>query len=229
METLKGALETEIANYTGAVALGSTSRTVAIDREKAMFQRLNGIPNLSANELIDAEEMVKHGPQFTVPMRSERPDFISTTVYTLSATQKQDIIDLYEDSKVSGDAYANFSESWKLRVFHHIGGSKHQHSRGLTKLIEKYELDISAIPTTKGEFSTQERRNSYASLIAEGTISVDRAIDAAIVFETQLLNSAAAKEIGATEDVLTVLSKIKESLTKNIEAFTRFKTKLSSQ
>lgn len=229
LEILKGSLETEIANYTGAVALGSTSKTVAIDREKAMFQRLNTVPDLTANELIDAEEMLNHGPQFTLPIPSERPDFISTEVYALTNIQKQNILDVFEAAKVSGDAYSEFSQLWKLQIFHHIGGSKHQYSRGLMKLIEKYQIDITNIPTTKGEFSTQEYTNSYASLKAEGTVSIDRAINAAIVFETQLLNSVIAKEQGATEDVIAVFSKIKESLNRNIESFTRFKTKLTSQ
>ncbi|MCJ8344835.1 DUF2202 domain-containing protein [bacterium] len=229
LETLKSALEAEISNYEGAVALGTTSRAIAIDREKAMFARLNTIPNLSANELIDAEEMVNNARHFTIPMRSERSDFISTEIYELTVIQKQDILDVFEDAKVSGNAYFDFAELWKLRVFHHIGRSKDQHSRGLKKLIEKYQLDISNIPTTKGEFSNQERLNDYNTLKTEGTISVEKAIDASIVYETQLLSSITSKEQGASEDVLTVFARIKESLNRNIEAYTRFKTKLSVQ
>ncbi|MCO4782541.1 MAG: DUF2202 domain-containing protein [Candidatus Cloacimonetes bacterium] len=227
LETLKPNLQNSIQEYEGAVASGGQIKDVAAEKEKQMFQQLTNVPQLTATEMIDAQEMVKHGKEFSMSKDLHDHDFISTTVYVLDEAQKVNIINLYEDKKLSNDIYGYLDETWKMRVFHHITKANKQHFHAIKRLIDKYELDVSHIPQTKGEFSNQERLNQFESLKAESMVSLEKALEVITLFEYEYKSKIEIYEATATEDVSHVISHLKNGSEKHLECFVRFSEQLS--
>ena len=103
---------------------------------------------------------------------------------TLTEDQADKLIYMYNEEKMAHDVYAAFAEMYGVRVFENIRDSEARHMEAVNTVIERYEgIENDAIDLDPGEFSVETVSMLYETLLADGSASLEDAIDVAVLIE----------------------------------------------
>lgn len=99
------------------------------------------------------------------------------------ATLMEDLVFMANEEKLAHDVYAYFAGMYDLPIFGNIAESEARHQEAVNVVLERYGLDDTAIGLTAGEFSNDRIDDLYSQLIAQGSASLDAALEVGVTIE----------------------------------------------
>lgn len=107
-----------------------------------------------------------------------------------------ELIFMLQEEKLAGDLYEAFYEQTGLKIFDRIAASEDKHMDALVRQAEALGVDVDAFvlePT--GSFVDPELQVLYDTLLAQGSVSPDAALEVGVLIETRdMVDLAAAAE-----------------------------------
>ena len=100
----------------------------------------------------------------------------------LSADEASRILFMREEEKLAMDVYQALSQKWRLRIFSNIAAGERRHFDAAGRLIIRYELSDTALPTP-GSFTNAELQKLYNDLLAKGERSLVDALQVGVIIE----------------------------------------------
>jgi hypothetical protein len=132
-----------------------------------------------ASALIDSANELDLKSMATIP-------FVATD--SLTPAQIEGILFMREEEKLAHDVYTAFYTAWNLSIFNKIAQSELRHTEKMLELITFYGLTDPAIATA-GVFSNQDLQSLYDTLIAQGSVSAEAALQiGALIEEVDILD-----------------------------------------
>jgi hypothetical protein len=106
-----------------------------------------------------------------------------------------DLLFMIQEEKLAGDLYENFYAQTGLKVFLNIAKSEDKHMASLVKQAEKAGIDVdSLLALPAGEFTDTDLQGLYDSLLVQGSVSADAALEVGkLVEETDIADLNVAK------------------------------------
>ncbi|OZA22680.1 MAG: hypothetical protein B7X93_12695 [Hydrogenophilales bacterium 17-61-9] len=125
-----------------------------------------------------------------------------TTLSSLSAAEKSDLLFMREEEKLARDVYLTLYETWGLPVFSNIASSEQSHMDAVLKLLRTYRLTDPAAGLAIGEFANPELQALYDTLMAKGRLGALDALQVGgIIEETDMHDLVAAIERADNADL----------------------------
>jgi hypothetical protein len=123
---------------------------------------------------------VKHSNKYHHDTHDQGP--VAKT--NVSDAEVSSLLFMIEEEKMARDIYDSLFEQTGLIQFDRISDSEQNHYDTLLATADKLGIDTSALSTESGVFTNVEVQNLYDQLIAQGSVSIDAAIDVGIAIET---------------------------------------------
>jgi hypothetical protein len=153
-----------------------------------------------------------------------------TSVSSLSAVEKTDLLFMREEEKLARDVYLTLYESWKLTVFSNIASSEQSHMDALLKLLRTYRLPDPAAGNEIGEFSNPALQSLYNTLIAKGATSALDALQVGgIIEETDMHDLVEAIEHSDNADIDATYESLLCGSRNHLRAFAGSLTSMTGQ
>lgn len=108
---------------------------------------------------------------------------------TLTATQRDQLVLLAEQEKLSHDLYTAFAQAYDLPVFDNLAAAEANHLQALRTLMERYGVTDPTADMAPGVFASKTMTADYLQLLAQGKTSQDAALAAARTVETDAITS----------------------------------------
>ncbi len=137
----------------------------------------------------------------------------------LSAEEAAGIRYMREEEKLARDVYYRLYEQWDLPIFSNIGSSEQTHTDAVKALIDKYGLEDPA-SSAAGTFSNAELQMLYDTLVAEGSTSLQAALEVgAAIEEIDILDLQNYLAETDNEDVRLVYENLMKGSRNHLRAF----------
>lgn len=101
----------------------------------------------------------------------------------LSETDVAGLLYMIEEEKMAMDLYDSFAEQTDSVIFDRISDAELRHMSTLLQIAEAADIDLSAISTEARVFTDEHIQELYDTLLAQGSVSFDAAIDVGIIVE----------------------------------------------
>ena len=88
-----------------------------------------------------------------------------------------------EEEKMAGDLYEAFFEMYGVRIFANIAASEDRHADAVRDLLSAYGLEDPTAGLNAGEFTIPEVQAMYDELLAQGSESLEAALDVGVAIE----------------------------------------------
>ncbi|TFC84234.1 DUF2202 domain-containing protein [Cryobacterium cheniae] len=139
---------------------------------------------------------------------------------TLTDDQKAELAAMAEEEKLAQDLYAAFDAQYDAMVFTRIAKSESRHLDAVRTLLERYELTDPTVGLEAGEFVSDDTQALYDTLLADGSVSQDAAMEAGrTVEETDIADLTTATAGVTAPDVLKVYERLLAASEKHLAAF----------
>ncbi|SEN79484.1 MULTISPECIES: ferritin-like domain-containing protein [Cryobacterium] len=139
---------------------------------------------------------------------------------TVTGEQATALAAMAAEEKLAHDLYLAFSQQYDAAVFTRILSSETKHSDAVGTLLERYDIADPTVGLAAGVFSTDVTQNLYDTLLAEGSVSLDAAMNAArTVEELDIADLTAATEGVTAPDVLAVYEHLLAASEHHLVAF----------
>jgi hypothetical protein len=102
---------------------------------------------------------------------------------SLSTAEADGILLMREEEKLARDVYLTLYEKWGLRTFTNIASAESTHMDAMGILLERYNLDDPIKSDSIGVFTNTEMQNLYNVLVAQGTESINAALNVGATIE----------------------------------------------
>jgi hypothetical protein len=124
-----------------------------------------------------------------------------------------------EEEKLAHDVYAELGARWGLQVFANIQASEARHTEAVRGLIVSYGVDDPAAGRAPGEFVDPALAGLYTALVAEGSASMEAALDVGAQIEDLDLVDLAVRGEGVPSDVAMVFGELSRGSRNHLRAF----------
>ena len=139
---------------------------------------------------------------------------------TLTDDQKAELAAMAEEEKLAQDLYAAFNAQYDAMVFTRIAKSESRHLDAVRTLLKRYELTDPTVGLEAGEFVSDDTQALYDTLLADGSVSQDAAMEAGrTVEETDIADLTTATAGVTAPDVLKVYERLLAASEKHLAAF----------
>lgn len=139
---------------------------------------------------------------------------------TLTDEQKTELTAMAEEEKLAHDLYVALDAQYDAKVFTNIAKSEAKHLDAVRILLERYDLSDPTVGQEPGEFLTEATQDLYDTLLAEGAVSLDAAMETGrTVEETDIADLTTATEGVTAPDVLKVYERLLAASEKHLVAF----------
>ncbi|HSP53700.1 MAG TPA: DUF2202 domain-containing protein [Cryobacterium sp.] len=139
---------------------------------------------------------------------------------TLTDDQKTELAAMAEEEKLAQDLYVAFDAQYDATVFTRIAKSETKHLDAVRTLLDRYELTDPTDGLAAGEFLTDETQALYDTLLAEGSVSLDAAMQTGRTIEETDIADLTTATLGVTApDVLKVYERLLAASEKHLVAF----------
>lgn len=102
---------------------------------------------------------------------------------TVTPEQQQEMAFMAEEEKMAGDLYEAFFEMYGVRIFANIAASEDRHADAVRDLLSAYGLEDPTAGLNAGEFTIPEAQAMYDELLAQGSESLEAALDVGVAIE----------------------------------------------
>lgn len=139
---------------------------------------------------------------------------------TVTAEQTAVLTHMAEEEKLAHDLYVAFDEMYDAPVFSRIAGSETKHLDSVQVLLERYDIIDPTAGQMVGVFRTDATQELYDTLLAQGSVSLDAAREAArTVEEMDIADLTAAMDGVTAPDVLAVYGHLRTASKHHLVAF----------
>lgn len=146
-------------------------------------------------------------------------EIFSTDVSDLSDDDIAGLLLMREEEKMARDAYLAYEDLWEMRVFTNISKSEASHMDAILRLLEHFEIADPALSEV-GEFSNSDIQALYDELIAAGSESAIKALEAAaFVEEYDILDLEKLLEETSNVDLQLVYGNLLKGSRNHLRAF----------
>ena len=101
----------------------------------------------------------------------------------LSDAETQGILLMREEEKLARDVYTALYEKWDVRTFANISKAEQTHMDAMKLLVDRYELIDPMTNDNLGVFTSPELQKLYDNLVAQGSISLESALETGSTIE----------------------------------------------
>ncbi len=101
----------------------------------------------------------------------------------LTEAETADLLYMREEEKLARDVYQHFFEKWNLVIFENISASEDQHMNAIARKLARYGVADPGAQYPAGVYANQELNQLYATLAAQGDVSVQAALEVGIIVE----------------------------------------------
>jgi hypothetical protein len=137
----------------------------------------------------------------------------------LSAEEAAGMLYMREEEKLARDVYHTFYEQWDLPIFSNIGSSEQTHTDAVKALIDKYGLEDPA-SSKAGTFSNAQLQALYDTLVAEGSTSLQTALEVgAAIEEIDILDLQDYLAATDNEDIQLVYENLMKGSRNHLRSF----------
>ncbi len=124
---------------------------------------------------------------------------------TVTDEQKATLTAMAAEEKVAHDLYVAFAGKYDATVFSRVAQSETKHLEAVRTLLKRYDITDPTVGLEAGKFPTEATQKLYDTLLAQGSVSLDAAREAARTVETTDITDLTAASNGVTApDVLAV-------------------------
>jgi hypothetical protein len=124
-----------------------------------------------------------------------------------------------EEEKLAHDVYAVLGARWGLVTFSNIQASEARHTEAVRGLLVSYGVEDPAAGRAAGEFVDPALAGLYTALVAEGSASVEAALNVGAQIEDLDLVDLAVRGEGVPSDVATVFGQLSRGSRNHLRAF----------
>lgn len=140
----------------------------------------------------------------------------------LTPEQEEQMAFMVEEEKMAGDLYEVFFDRYGVRVFTNIAASEDRHADSVRTLLDAYGLDDPTVGLAVGEFTIPEVQALYDELLAQGSESVEAALQVGVfVEETDIADLTEAVEGLSAPRATAVYENLLAGSQNHLKAFSR--------
>lgn len=149
-------------------------------------------------------------------------DTASLDLGVLTPEQEEQMAFMIEEEKMAGDLYEAFFDMYGVRVFTNIAASEDRHADAVSSLLDAYGLDDPTVGLAVGEFTIPEVQALYDELLAQGSESVEAALEVGVlVEETDIADLTEAVEGLSAPRAAAVYENLLAGSQNHLKAFSR--------
>ena len=138
----------------------------------------------------------------------------------LTDEETADLLFMREEEKLARDVYQHFFEKWNLVIFENISASEDQHTNAIARKLARYGVADPSADYPAGVYANQELNQLYATLIAQGGVSAQAALEVGILIEeTDIADLEKALVRTNKLDVKRVYTNLLDGSYNHLEAF----------
>lgn len=139
---------------------------------------------------------------------------------TVTDEQKATLTAMAAEEKLAHDLYVTFAEKYDATVFSRVAQSETKHLEVVRTLLERYDITDPTVGLEAGKFPTDATQKLYDTLLAQGSVSLDAAREAARTVETtDIADLTAASEGVTAPDVIAVYANLLTASQHHLSAF----------
>ncbi|MDJ0324746.1 DUF2202 domain-containing protein [Cryobacterium sp. PH31-AA6] len=140
---------------------------------------------------------------------------------TVTDEQKATLTAMAAEETLAHDLYVAFAEKYEdSTVFSRIARSETKHLEAVRTLLERYDITDPTVGLEAGTFPTDATQKLYDTLLAQGSVSLDGAMEAARTVEkTDIADLTAAAEGVTAPDLLKVYENLLNASQHHLTAF----------
>lgn len=139
---------------------------------------------------------------------------------TVTAEQKAVLTGMAAEEKLAHDLYIAFADQYDERVFSRVANAEAKHQEAVRALLDRYDVTDPTVGLEAGQFPTESTQELYDSLLAQGSASIEAALDAARTVEkTDIADLAEAVDGVTAPDVLNVYERLLAGSERHLVAF----------
>jgi hypothetical protein len=125
-----------------------------------------------------------------------------------------------EEEQLAHDVYVVLGDLWDLRIFDNISGAETAHIDAVSGLLDLYGLDDLAAGNDLGTFTDPELQRLYDQLVADGSRSLEAALEVgAFIEELDLVDLAARSAATDTPEISEVYANLEQGSRNHLRAF----------
>jgi hypothetical protein len=142
---------------------------------------------------------------------------------TLTTTQKESLLFMYQEEKVARDVYITLSKKYPTATtFSNILLSEQSHMDAVEKLCIKYGVDIANVNEAEvGVFVLPELQALYNTLVIQGSVSLLEGQKVGVLIEQKDITDILAAEVGMPSDVVKVFENLRSGSYSHLDAFNK--------
>jgi hypothetical protein len=140
----------------------------------------------------------------------------------LTDEQAAGVLFMANEEKMAHDVYAAFAEQYGVRVFANIADAEARHHEAVNVVRERYGLEDTATDLARGAFSDPIIDSLYATLLEQGSASLEDAIAVGVLIEKTDIADLEARMAGLEEsapDVYEMYSHLLAGSQNHLAAF----------
>jgi hypothetical protein len=143
-------------------------------------------------------------------------------VEKVSLVERNALIFMREEEKLSRDLAMQLDNNWKLRVFENIQKAEQHHMDAIACLMTKYQIPDPVGANPPGTFTNRELQQMYKTMLKEGLQSKQSALLVAAQMEDHdILNVNTLRATVNNEDILKVMDEINKGSRNHLRAYVR--------
>ncbi len=149
------------------------------------------------------------------------PDTTTTIQTEYSDAAVAELLYMLEEEKLAGDIYDAFYDQYGATVFDNIAQSEDNHFDALLAQAESLGLDTdSFVFNEPGTFENPELQEMYDTLLAQGSVSLEAALEVGVAIETKdMTDIAEAAELVEGTQLEQVYDHLLTGSSYHLEAF----------
>jgi len=145
----------------------------------------------------------------------------ASTSTTLTQTQKDDLVFMYQEEKVARDVYTALDDVYHQKVFANITKAEQKHMDQVKGLLESYGIPVPVIEDTQGVFENEELQSLYDALVVQGEQSQEEAYKVGVLIEETDIADLEERMMDAPDDVVKVFGHLLKGSENHLRAFNR--------
>ena len=145
----------------------------------------------------------------------------ATNAAPLSDYEKQALLFMREEEKLARDVYTTLYAKWGVVEFDNIAESESRHMASVARLLDRYGLADPVAVDSPGVFANDELQAAYDQLVAQGSKSLEDALQVGVSIEE--LDIADLEELIAQADhpdISRVMQNLLRGSQNHLTAFT---------
>lgn len=143
-------------------------------------------------------------------------------VEKVSVTERDALVFMREEEKLSRDMYTVMEKNWNLRVFDNISKAEQNHMNAIGCLMTKYQVEDPVGSNPPGVFTNRDLQHLYNVLLKEALQSKQAALlVGAKIEDHDIYNVNALRASVNNEDIIKVMNEVTKGSRNHLRAYVR--------